>query len=324
MAIALKNGRWLSALVVILSFSYIAYRVVQYHQQFSAADLPQLKTANILFTLLLQVILLFLNVILEAKKWQLLIGSVTKTGFTQALKMVLAGFSSGIITPAKLGEPIGRAMFLKKEFWIQTTLLTYLGGLISNIAVFMLAIPCVLVVYHLPWHNTPFLSLLFFTISAGVCVTLIFVWYKKDWVKKHIYRYKVGQRIKMVFHQIAVTPADVIMRVLAYSLFRILVYSFQLAIMLCLVGANITAHTLMLIPIYYLLVSLAPAFFLAELGIRGSVALFVFPALGLSAASILLAITTLWILNQMLPALTGIVLIWQINSKKSYNSHNPT
>lgn len=323
MAFALKKGWWLSVLVTVLSFSYIAYRLLQYHHQISLSDIPPLKAPIILLSLMAQVILLCINLFIETKKWQLLIGCVKKTGFSQALKMVLAGFTSGIITPAKLGEPLGRAMFLKKEFWAQTTLLTYLGGMISNLVVFALAIPCVLAIYQLPWPKLPSLSPLYLFIFFGLLVTLSVAWYKKQWFKKNINRFKALQTLKELFYQLASTPKKVIIRVFTYSLLRFAVYSFQLSIMLWLMGAHITAHILMLIPIYYMLVSMAPTFFLAELGIRGSVALFIFTGIDLSSTAIVLAVTALWVLNQVLPALIGIVVISQNNGINNKNRPIP-
>ncbi len=323
MSFTLRKGRWLSLILAILSFSYIAYRLLQYHHQFSLSNIPSFKISDILLSLTAQIILLSLNLFIESKKWLLLIGSVKIVSFRHALKMVLAGFSSGIITPAKLGEPLGRALFLKKEFWAQTTLLTYLGGTISNLVVFTVALPCVLVVYQIPWFQSPFLSPLYLLFFLVLVTTFLIVWYKKQWFKKNINRFKALQTIKMLFYQIASTPKNVIIRVFGYSLLRFTVYSFQLAIMLWLMGAHITAHTLMLIPIYFMLVSMAPTFFLAELGIRGSVALFIFAGLNMSATSIVLAVTALWILNQMLPALLGIVVIWQNKGLKNNNRPIP-
>lgn len=316
MGFTLKKGRWLSLLVAVLSFSYIAYRLLQYHHRFSLTDIPQVKTSVILLSLMAQVILLCFNLFLESKKWQLLIGSVKIVSFGVALKMVLAGFASGIITPAKLGEPLGRALFLKKEFWGQATLLTYLGGMVSNMVVFAVAMPCVLAIYQLPWSRLPSLSPLYLFILTALLSSFIFIWNKKKWFKKNTNRFKALQTIKELFYQIALTPNYVITRAFVYSLLRFAVYCLQLGIMFWLMGAHITTHTLMLIPIYFMLVSMAPTFFLAELGIRGSVALFIFTGLSLPATSIVVAVTALWVLNQMLPALTGIVVIWQNNGIK--------
>lgn len=324
MRFALQKGRWISVLVAILSFSYIAYRLFHYYHQFSPSDVPKLKTSNILFSLMAQLILLCINLFIETKKWQLLIGSVKKTEFAKALKMVLAGFTSGIITPAKLGEPLGRSIFLKKEFWAQATLLTYLGGMISNLVVLGITIPCLMAVYQLPWIKLPSLSPLYLFIYIGLLVTLILIWHKKQWFKKNINQFKALQTIKELFYQIASTPKYVIIRVFAYSFLRFAVYSFQLSIMLWLMGADITAQNLMRIPIYYMLVSMAPTFFLAELGIRGSVALFIFTGFCLSSTSIVLAVTALWVLNQILPALIGIVVLWQNKGINNNNSPIPS
>ena len=105
------------------------------------------------------------------------------------------------------------------------------------------------------------------------------------------------------------TPKKVMGMVGLYSLLRFVVYCIQLCVFLWFLGADIKSHLLIVVPVYFMLITMAPSLFLAELGIRGSVALFVFTGFGLTEVAVLFVVLVLWLLNQVLPALVGTVVL---------------
>ncbi|SMO66040.1 Lysylphosphatidylglycerol synthase TM region [Saccharicrinis carchari] len=316
MHLILKKGRWISLLVATLSFSYIVFRLLQYKQQFSLSDIPHFTNQNLLIVLLVQAIMLCINVFFESKKWQLLITTVTTVNFSKALKMVMAGFASGIITPAKMGEPLGRALFLKHKFWPHATVLTYLGGMISNAIVIIVALPCLLLLHNVLWCTPPSMLLVYLLFLLLLTVTIMLLRHQKKRLYQYIHRFKPLQTLQQLLYQISRIPKNTIGLVAGYTFLRFTVYCAQLIIILWLLGANFEPAIVAMVPLYFLLISIAPSFFLAELGIRGSVALFIFTGVGLSDVSIVVAVSALWVINQVIPALSGIVVIWRVGMLK--------
>ena len=73
-------------------------------------------------------------------------------------------------------------------------------------------------------------------------------------------------------------------------------------------------------PIYFFFITLIPSFFLADIGIRGSVSLFVFAQFEAQMPLILLAIFFLWFINVVVPALLGTIVLYVYNDiKKRYS-----
>src|SRR5690606_37896448 len=60
------------------------------------------------------IVLMFINWSLEARKWQLVINSLQKTNFLQALKAIFTGNSVAFFTPNRIGEYFGRMVYVEE------------------------------------------------------------------------------------------------------------------------------------------------------------------------------------------------------------------
>lgn len=99
-------------LFIWLSFSI--YRQIQ-HQPHLEASWKHIKESFLSATvvnLLLVVALMFVNWGIEARKWQLLVRLVHPVPFFQAFKAILAGVSFSVTTPNRIGEYVGRMMYM--------------------------------------------------------------------------------------------------------------------------------------------------------------------------------------------------------------------
>ena len=112
---------------------------------------------------------------------------------------------------------------------------------------------------------------------------------------------------KYNFSQLSIT--------LLFSFFRYLVFSLQYYIILKAVGMDdfTLINGLRIISVIFLLNTLRPSIALLEIGIRGSVALFVFGLyVGFNSqydTEILAASSFIWLINIILPALVGIIFV---------------
>jgi hypothetical protein len=109
--------------------------------------------------------------------------------------------------------------------------------------------------------------------------------------------------------------------VILLSFSRYLVFSFQFYLLLRLFGVIIPLPVCLgLIALIYFIMAVVPTITLAEIGIRGSVALYVFDLYFASSGgtapslqlSIFAASTLLWIINVGFPALTGTLFLYRL------------
>ena len=257
-----------------------------------------------------QLCLAFLNLLLEAKKWQVLISPLLKTKLHSAFKMILSGCTSGIFTPGKLGEPVGRVMTLERELWAKATILNYLGGMMTSLVIVGFGLPSLVVNWSFLFQNTDPQYKLFLTASALLTLSIWFAWSKRSWLKRVLINARsFGSSAEELIGFVKTVPAKIWRIAIFWSFLRFAVYSLQLGVFLWFLGAQLEIIRWGIVFIYFLMISALPSFFLSDLGVRGSVALFVFSFSGLSDLSIVTAVGFLWLINQVVPALIGTAFI---------------
>jgi uncharacterized membrane protein len=98
--------------------------------------------------------------------------------------------------------------------------------------------------------------------------------------------------------------------VLLMSLARYLVFTGQFVLLLVMFadGPKLM-DAILAVPVILLVSTLIPTVLLTELGVRGSVALAVLVPAGAAEATILISTFTIWLINLMLPALAGSIIL---------------
>ena len=98
---------------LILLFAYFKLK--------NSSDFPELLKLLFEFNstqisyLILLIILMLANWLLESEKWRFIISKIEKLKPLTALSFVWTGVSIGTLTPNRIGEFVGRVMFLKPE-----------------------------------------------------------------------------------------------------------------------------------------------------------------------------------------------------------------
>lgn len=96
--------------------------------------------------------------------------------------------------------------------------------------------------------------------------------------------------------------------VIVLTLCRYIIWMIQLWTMLYVCGVPLTiTQALCAIPLYYVLISIAPSLPAADVAIKGGWATVVFGQLTDNIPGIALAVTGIWIINTILPTLTGMM-----------------
>ena len=106
---------------------------------------------------------------------------------------------------------------------------------------------------------------------------------------------------------------DELLKVLWYSLARYVVFTTQFFILLQLFDVQILyADAIIFIISMLLIIAVIPTIAITEIGVRGSVALFLFGLVSANTVGILSATFVLWIINLLIPSLIGVVFIFTL------------
>lgn len=301
--------RWL---LIGISYAYI-YWYVQSYEHLSAfwhhlsGNLP---ASSSLFGLAL--ILVPANWSLEALKWQKLVAQTHPLSFSNSLQAVFSGLSVGIFTPKRIGEIGGRVAYLPKTHRIKGGYFTLLGSLaqhITTLTVGAIATGFILfgnafAQFAMPQALKSVVTLVFLL----VYICCLFLYFNSSTAIKLIRRIKWLRR-HIPVEQAFYTPRTLLLRILLISHVRYLVFAIQFALLLYYFQVDISwPHAFCGIAATYFILSLVPSTSLIELGIRGSVALFVIGGLSVPAPGILFASMLLWLINLALPSLLGSIL----------------
>lgn len=275
----------------------------------------------------LLLLLMLVNWGLEAFKWKVLIGKIEKLSLWRSMEAVLTGISVSIFFPNRTGEYLGRVFILEKANRVEGVLITIIGSISQVIITISLGLFGFLAFYYEYLRKD---TVLHEYLGAGmillvpVTVFLILVmYYNMRILTPLLSRLFRGKWSKFsgypeVFSRYT---AHELSWVLLLSFLRYIVFSTQFYILVLLFKVDIPyPEAIILISVIYLLMMVLPSIALTELGIRGSLAVYLFslyfermnmPAsdagMGIFSASALL-----WLINIVVPALAGTFFVFNL------------
>ncbi|MCW3785072.1 lysylphosphatidylglycerol synthase domain-containing protein [Plebeiibacterium sediminum] len=289
-------------LILVSSYAYIVYRLSNININLSLVNINATKG----FYILIFIILAFLNILTESVKWKILLSGIINVKLPDCIRMVFAGFSSGIFTPAKIGEPYGRIIPLPRKLWSKGTALNYFGGFLQNIVIFLTG--SIFTYFAVNNNNFQYAILLKYTIVLLVVSVTIFylLFVFRVRISTYISQYRILNSVTKSFGELRYIKPKKYINLFVLSLTRYFTYCTQLILLLYICSdSQFTISTLIIVPIYFMCITVIPSFLLADLGVRNSVALFLFSINFPNETSIILAVSMLWITNQVIPAIIG-------------------
>ena len=272
-------------------------------------------------------LLLPVNQFLEIVKWKYLISKLEKISFWSATKAVLTGISVSMFMPNRVGDYLGRVFVLKKADRLQAVLVTMLGSMAQLLSTVLFGLVASL--FFFPFYFDlsdqliiwTYVGLIFIVLVMSATMVLAYLNFASfsDVIRRisgHGYR-----RIQKYAKVFSWYNSKDLLKVLVLSLMRYLVFSMQFYLLMKAFNLNIAYfEAMMLIGLVYLLMAIIPTIALTELGVRGSVSIFVFALylepLGLwndqAALAVASASTILWLINLAFPALLGVVFVYSL------------
>lgn len=244
-----------------------------------------------------------LNWYMEFLKWK---GSIDTIGVTfnkeQLKQSFFAGIVTGMLTPNMLGNFIGRMFYFQRKDRVQITLFT----LLSNFAQFLPSIFFGILALWLTGDRifADYQLILIIIFIVTFCISVI-IYFNVEILLK-VFRKRKSYTVE--FRNSLKKSGGIRIKLVVFSVFRHVIFSFQFALILISFGASFSADLLLNIWLVYLITTMIPSLFLGKLGIRESVALLVLSSLGLNDLIILTSSLLIWITNLLLPSVLGLIV----------------
>jgi hypothetical protein len=286
----------LLALVVLLYFLIQRFQNQDWNQQEIGVKHPAF--------FILGFLLMPLNWWTEWRKWTLSlecadIKSETSTNFHS----FLAGMITGMLTPNLLGNFIGRVLYFERKYRIQLTLLTFIGSMSQFVITMLVGALGIILLQKMPFTNG--LGALTFIIISTVSLASLFFYFRLEWLLKFIRKRTFVERLLTILSK----NKYIRLRMLILALMRHVVFTLQFACVLYAFGIDINVKSILWIWQFYFWITLAPSLLLGKLGVRESIAVWVFVAAGMDELSVVLSAFSIWVMNLFVPTVLSLIFL---------------
>lgn len=300
-------------LIVALSFWYITHKLLNYN--WSDQSFAELSEGGVYQYLILALvfIMMFINWGTESLKWRFLIKSQSKVNFWSAFKAVTGGITFSLITPNRIGEPIGRILFLNKENRAKAAVSTIVGSL-SQLTVTIVpgAISAAILILYNPeiLHLTSGINYIIATVLILLTVITLLCYFNirfLEYILIRIFRLKKFSEYIEVFSQYSKKELFI---VLLMSAFRYIIFVMQFYLLFQFFNVGVSFKlSVLIISATYFVATLLPSITLFEFGLRGSVIIFFSQFFTDNYTSAFAASVLLWFVNIAVPAIIGGVFL---------------
>ena len=264
-------------------------------------------------------LMMFFNWLVEAIKWKFLIAKIEKVSMLTSLRAVFSGITVSVFTPNRIGEYGGRVFCLEKADRMQGVLITVLGSMAQLLTTIFFGsmgilflnnyIPELQELYQEIEYTFPLmlfmllllnilLLLLFHNISVISNLMDKYGWLSKYKKYKEVFTFYNTQELAFVF---------------LFSIIRYAIFTTQFFILLNLFGVDISYFdSIILTMVMLFVISIIPTIAISEIGIRGSVSVYLFGLVSANTLGILSATFVLWVINLLLPAIIGAFFVFTL------------
>jgi uncharacterized membrane protein YbhN (UPF0104 family) len=316
-------------LIILLTYWFIYHQVFVQHKLKEFSDLisaeMQKKYSWLWISLL--VFMMLINWALESIKWKVLIGKIEKISFFKSFKAVMTGVSVSMFTPNRTGDYLGRVFILEKANHVEGVLITLIGSLAQITVTLSAGLFCMLsfVDHYLrvPYRIGEYLFDSLILLVPCAVFGLLLIFFKVGILAEFVGRLLPGkwERLRQYVSVFQKYDSHQLWIVLILSFVRYLIFSAQFYLLIRIFDLPLPVmEGFILIPVIYLIMALVPTVALVELGIRGSVSIFVislyFKTMGTITAGTELAIlassSILWMINLVVPAVLGTFFVFSL------------
>lgn len=253
------------------------------------------------------------NWLIESAKWKMLIDKNEKISFADSVKAVVSGIALSIITPNQIGDFAGRIIHLKKFDKIKGSLVTVIGHtaqVIMTLAFGLFAFIFLIYSEQKIDKNTAIVLAIISIILIAVAILGFLNIHLVSSISK-------SKKIKPYMDVFSIYTKKELLKVLLFSFSRYSIFIVQYVLLLHFFGVELSLLKSVSCIIATLCAqSFVPSFLLIELGMRGVSALFFFSMFTTNSAGVLLSAYSLWMINLMLPAFYGLIVIVTHKFKK--------
>lgn len=282
-------------------------------------------SSTAVWNLVAVVLLMIVNWGIETIKWQLCIRNIQRINFLTAFKAVLSGVSFSVSTPNRVGEYLGRILYMDDGNRLKAISLTITGS-ISQLIITLTMGLAGLVMLKSTVETGGLISsfwadmILYGTMIAVIVLTVFY--FRLSWLARWVDRLPGSRRYAWLFRTLEGFNATLLLQLLSLSALRFFVFIMQYYLLFRLFDVNVAwGQALWAVSVSFLVMAIIPTIALfTDLSLRGEVSLKLLGLFSSNQLGITWTLVSIWFINLIIPALTGSLLI--LGVKKIFVNKN--
>jgi uncharacterized membrane protein YbhN (UPF0104 family) len=278
----------------------------------------------LLWNLVAVIALMLVNWSIEAIKWKISVKKIQQVSFFKAFRAVLSGVSFSVSTPNRVGEYLGRVLYMDEGNRLKTISITIVGS-VSQLIITLLMGGIGLIMLRSKIETTHLISSIWMEVILygviAVLIVLTLFYFRLSWLIRWADRLPGSQRFSYLVKALEDFNATLLLKLLSLSLLRFIVFIVQYYLLFHLFDVQVLWwQGFWAVSVSFLVMAAIPTFAIAELGLRGRVGLILVGLLSTNTAGIIFTTAGIWFINLIIPAIIGSLLILSI--KKIYTDKN--
>lgn len=271
------------------------------------------------------VALMLLNWGIEAVKWRISVKPVQEVSFQTAFKAILSGVSVSISTPYRVGEYLGRILYMNEGNKLKAVSLTVVGSISQVMVTLLMGLVGLLFMADVLAQQHILSPLWIKMIASGVCMVLVILtlfYFRLSWLVKRIDQIPAIKKFTWLINALENFNATILFSLLSLSVIRFLVFILQYYLLFRFFGVTIGFHEAWIsVSLMFLVMAVVPTIALfTDLGLKGEISLKLIGIFSANGLGITLTTISIWLINLVIPALAGSLLILSV--KKVFNNRN--
>ena len=300
---------------LFLWLSWSIYRQIQQQPGWKQAwvRIKGSFTSPLIWNLIGVVLLMFVNWGIEAFKWKLSVKPVQQVSFFKALQAVLSGVSFSVSTPNRIGEYLGRVLYMNEGNRLKTISITIVGSISQLIITLLAGCTGLLILRHeieaKQLISPMWMSVIVYGVMAVLLITLLF-YFRLSWIVKWTDRLPGSKRFAYLIEALEKFHTQLLVKLLLLSLLRFAVFIVQYYLLFVLFDVHLSGQQVFwTISVTFLVMAIIPTIAIAELAQRGKVVTAIVGLYSVNELGMTFATAGIWFINLILPAIIGSLLI---------------
>jgi len=301
-------------LFIWLSYSIFKQIEQQPHLEESWINIKSAFGDERIINFILVFLLMIANWSLEAMKWKLSVQNVQPVSFLKALKAIFSGVSFSVTTPNRMGEYLGRVLYMNEGNRLRVISLTILSSLSQLIVTMFFGLLALLILKTdivnaqlsgwSEWINIVLIGSVF---ASGVLTVFYF---RIGWLTRWIEKIPAIKKYIWLINELEKTDTTLLIRLLSISVLRYIVFATQYYLLFRFFGVEVSWWIgFWATALVFFIMAITPTIALFEVAQKIFVTEKVFSVFTTNSLGIDLVTTTIWFVNLVIPAVIGSLLI---------------